>query len=141
MKYKAILVIAFLALSTTPSVVLAQGSADSNDPVAIYKEAGINADQESNIRKLAQEYDQQSAVKLKTLNGLLHELRTLAYQPVLDANALLAKQEQINKLQSEMATGRIQMVIKIRTILTASQNEKLANILQARMQEQEAPSR
>jgi Spy/CpxP family protein refolding chaperone len=138
MKHTTTLIVAFLALIATPSVVLAQngGNApDANDPVAVYKEAGINAQQESSIRKLAQEYDQESAVKLKALGGLLQELKTLAYQPVLDGNALLAKQEQINKLQSEMSIDRIQMVIKIRNILTANQNEKLANILQSRMRE------
>ena len=142
MKYRAILVVALLVSIATPSVVLAQGGGgpDAGDPVAIYKEAGINAEQESSIRKLAQEYDQESAVKLKALGGLLQELRSLAYQPVLNANALLAKQEQINKLQSEMATGRIQMVIKIRGILTASQNEKLASILQSRVHDEDQTS-
>jgi Spy/CpxP family protein refolding chaperone len=137
MKYRAILVIAFLVALITPSVVLGQ---DQGDPVAIYKEAGINAEQESSIRKLAQEYDQESAVKIKTLTSLLQELKTLAYQPILDGNALLAKQEQINKLQSEMSVQRIQMVIKIRGILTASQNEKLANLLKTRMQEEQGPA-
>jgi len=137
MKYRAILFIAFLVAFITPSVVLGQ---DQGDPVAIYKEAGINAEQESSIRKLAQEYDQESAVKIKTLTSLLQELKTLAYRPVLDGNALLAKQEQINKLQSEMSVQRIQMVIKIRGILTASQNEKLANLLKARMQDEQGPA-
>ena len=139
MKYRAIFIVAFLAAFTTPSAVLGQGgnNADSSDPVSIYKQAGINAEQESSIRKLAQDYDQESAVKLKVLGGLLQELKTLAYQPLLDGNALLAKQGQINKLQSEMAINRIQMVIKIRGILTAGQNEKLANILKARMHEEE----
>jgi Spy/CpxP family protein refolding chaperone len=136
MKYRAIFIIAFLVSIATPSVVLGQGG-DLSDPVAIYKEAGINAEQESSIRKLAEEYDQESVVKIKALGGLLQELRTLAYQSVLDSNALLAKQEQINKLRSEMEMQKIQMVIKIRSILTASQNEKLANILQAHMREDE----
>ena len=142
MKHKVMRMVAVALLVATPSAVLAQNSSgpDANDPVAIYKEAGINPQQESNIRKLAQEYDQESAVKLKALGGLLHELRELAYQPILDSNSLLAKQDQINKLQSEMATNRVQMVIKIRGILTAAQNEKLANILQTRMhEEQQSP--
>jgi len=139
MKYRAIFIVAILAAIATPSVVLGQGgnNADSSDPVAIYRQAGINAEQESGIRKLAQDYDQESAVKLKALGERLQELKTLAYQSVLDGNALLAKQEQINKLQSEMAINRIQMVIKIRGILTANQNEKLANILKARMHKEE----
>jgi len=142
MKHTVTLIIAILTLIATPSVVLAQDSSnapDTNDPIAVYKEAGINAQQESSIRKMAQDYDQESAVKLKALGELRQELKTLAYQPVLDGNALLAKQEQMNKLQSEMSIDRIQMVIKIRGILTPSQNEKLANILQSRMREETQP--
>ena len=142
MKHAVILIAAYLTLIATPSIVLAQSSGSSqagpvDDTVAIYKEAGINAEQESSIRKLGQEYDQETAIRFKTLNGLLQELRTLAYQPILDGDALLAKQEQINKLQSEMAMQRIHMIIKIRGILTASQNQKLANLLQARMHDEE----
>lgn len=40
------------AISYTPQAVLAQNSTGGEDPVAIYKEAGINGEQESNIRKL-----------------------------------------------------------------------------------------
>jgi Spy/CpxP family protein refolding chaperone len=134
-------VVVIIGLITAPLAVLGQNTADAEDPVAIYKQAGINAEQESSIRKLAQEYDQESAVKVKALTTLMHGLRELAYQPKLDASALLAKQAQINKLQSEMATDRIQMIIKIRSILTGSQNEKLASILQGKMQEeQQAPA-
>ena len=134
MKHRAIIIVALLAIIATPSAVLAQ-TGDS-DPVAVYKQAGINAQQESSIRKMAQDYDQESAVKMKALGSLLHELRMLAYQPVLDSNAVLAKQGQINKLQSEMATDRIQMIIKIRSTLTTAQNEKLADILKSRMREE-----
>ena len=135
MKHIANLIVALLAIIiATPSAVLAQ-TGDS-DPVAVYKQAGINAQQESTIRKMAQDYDQESAVRLKALGALLHELRTLAYQPILDGNAVLAKQAQINKLQSEMATDRIQMIIKIRSTLTTDQNEKLADILKNRMREE-----
>ncbi len=143
MNYRAIFIVAFLASIVTPSVVLAQNgsNADANDPVAVYKEAGIDAQQESTIRKMAQDYDQESAVKIKALGSLLQELKALAYQSAIDGNALLAKQEQINKLQSEMAIERIQMVIKIRNTLTPGQNQKLASILQNRLREEEQQPR
>lgn len=124
----------FLTMAATPPVVLSQG-ADNTDPVAIYKQAGINAEQESSIRKLAQDYDQADGVRMKTLGGLLQELRTMAYQSVLDGEAMLAKQDQINKLQSEMSMQRIKLVIKVRSILTPAQNEKLATILQKHIRE------
>src|SRR5580704_8246603 len=105
MNYRAMLIVAFLALFATP-LAFAENADNAEDPVAVYKEAGINAQQESSIRQLAQEYDQESAVKLKALGELRHKLRELAYQPSLNSSALLAKQEQINKLQSEMALDR-----------------------------------
>ncbi len=124
-----------LGFAAIPPVVLSQNNAEGTDPVAIYKQAGINAEQESNIRKLAQDYDQADSVRMKTLGGLLQELRNLAYQSVLDADAMLAKQDQINKLQSEMAMQRIKLVIKVRSILTPAQNDKLATILQRHLRE------
>ena len=148
MKYKAIgsvvLLAAIAIFVSTPQAVLAQNgshAADANDPVAVYKEAGIDAQQESTIRKMAQDYDQESAVKIKALASLLQELKTLAYKPVLDGKALLAKQDQVNKLESEMGMDRIQLVIKTRSILTPGQNQKLATILQNRVREEEQQPR
>jgi len=122
-----------------PSAVLSQDNAspDNNDPVAVYKEAGITAEQESTIRKLAQEYDQESAVRLQSLAQMLTELKDMAYKPVLDENAMLAKQGEINKLQSEMAIQRIKLVIKIRSLLSPAQNEKLVAALQNRVRSEE----
>ncbi len=45
---------------------------------------------------------------------MLQELRDMAYQKTLNESAMLTKQEQINKLQSDMALQRIKLVIKIR---------------------------
>ena len=130
-----ILVLSFVNLA--PQAVLSQSNDDANDPVSIYKQAGIDANQESAIRKLAQEYDQENAVKLQSLGQMLQELRDMAYQKNLNESAMLTKQEEINKLQSEMAIQRIKLVIKIRGLLTAAQNEKLVSTLQNRAHSEE----
>lgn len=73
---------------------------------------------------------------MKALTDLVQGLKTLAYQNTIDGNAMLAKQNQINKLQSEMGMQRIELVIKIRGLLTPGQNEKLVSILQKRLHEE-----
>lgn len=125
------------AFALVSPAVLSQTA--ENDPVAIYKQAaGINAEQESTIRKYAQEYDQENTVKLQSLSQMLQELRDMAYQKTLNESAMLAKQEEINKLQSDMALQRIKLVIKIRNLLSPEQNEKLVTALQSRMRAEES---
>jgi Spy/CpxP family protein refolding chaperone len=130
------LTLSLCAFSLTPLAVLSQ-SADPNDPVAIYKQAGINAEQESSIRKLAQDYDKENSVRLQSLAQMLQELRDMAYQKTLNESGMISKQEEINKLQSEMALQRIKLVIKIRGLLTPAQNEKLVAALQSRVRSEE----
>ncbi len=125
------------ALSLIPPAVLSQSTGETGDPVAIYKQAGINAEQESAIRKLAQDYDQENSVKMESLAQMLQALRDMAYQKTLNASGMLAKQEEINKLQSDMALQRIKLVIKIRGLLTPTQNEKLVAALQSRIRNEE----
>lgn len=133
----AALTLSICALSLIPPAVLSQGAGEAGDPVAIYKQAGINADQESAIRKLAQDYDQENSVKMESLAQMLQALRDMAYQKTLNESGMLAKQDEINKLQSDMALQRIKLVIKIRGLLTPTQNEKLVTALQNRVRNEE----
>jgi Spy/CpxP family protein refolding chaperone len=133
----AIVAFSLCTSSLVPSAVLSQTEGEANDPVAIYKQAGINADQESSIRKMAQDYDQENSVKLQSLAQMLQDLRDMAYQKNLNEPGMLAKQEEINKLQSDMALQRIKLVIKIRALLTPAQNEKLVAALQSRVRGEE----
>ena len=136
---KITLVIALYVTVVIPPAVLSENTTppDTNDPVAIYKEVGINAEQESSIRKLAQDYDQENSVRLQSLAQMLQGLKDMAYQTTLNETAMLAKQDEINKLQSEMALQRIKLVIKIRAVLTPPQNEKLVAALQSRVRAEE----
>ncbi len=131
--------IALCTAIVLPPAVLSETTAasDANDPVAIYKEVGISSEQESSIRKMAQDYDQENSVRLQSLGQMLQELKDMAYQTVLNETAMLAKQDDINKLQSEMARQRIKLVIKIRGVLTPAQNEKLVAALQSRTRPEE----
>ncbi len=136
---KRITIAAFLVTSVLiPQMVLSQNNTpDANDPVAIYKEAGISTEQENSIRKLADEYDQANGQRLQSLAQMLQQLKDMAYQAVLNESGMLAKQEEINKLQSEMALERIKLVIKIRGLLSPVQNEKLVAALQNRVRAEE----
>lgn len=131
-----IVVCGAISFALAPAAVLAQNAPD-NDPVAIYKEAGINPQQESAIRALAEQYDRSSTSELQSLAQMLEELRSMAYQKTLNEPAMLSKQEEINKLQSRMSLEKIKLVIKIRGMLSPEQNEKLVNLLQNRARAEE----
>jgi Spy/CpxP family protein refolding chaperone len=131
------IVFSLCAFGLIPPAVLSQSADEGSDPVAIYKQAGINTEQESAIRKLAKDYDQENSVKMDSLAQMLQQLRDMAYQKTLNQAGMLAKQEEINKLQSDMALTRIKLVIKIRGLLTPAQNEKLVTSLQSRIRSED----
>ncbi|MBX9695435.1 MAG: hypothetical protein K2Z81_23825, partial [Cyanobacteria bacterium] len=58
----------------------AQGP-ESNDPIYIYRQAGISQDQEGKILKMVQVFESQQKVKAKKVLDLYKELRGLQLQP------------------------------------------------------------
>lgn len=105
------------------------GSGGQEDPLALYKAAGINAEQEGEIRKLAKEFEDAQRVRLKTLIGLMRDLKTMQLQADPPETQVIAKQEEINKMSGEMATERVRLLLKVRKVLTPDQRQKLVTLL------------
>jgi Spy/CpxP family protein refolding chaperone len=121
-------------------MVLAQPSAmhqgTKQDALGIYKEAGITPVQEAKIRQMAKDFDSSNSVKLHRLMNLLQEMRTLSLTPDLDEKAALAKQDEINKLQSDSSNDRVKLLVKIRSLLTPEQRKKLVQLMQKSLDSQ-----
>jgi Spy/CpxP family protein refolding chaperone len=100
------------------------------DPLAIYRAAGIDKNQEAQIRQLAKEFDEANATRLQSMSSCLREMQTLSLKPDPDEQAVLGKQEQVNKLQAEMSIARIKLLLKIRGLLNTEQKQKLVEIMQ-----------
>jgi Spy/CpxP family protein refolding chaperone len=62
----------------------------------------------------------------------MRDMRTLSLQPSPDEQTVLAKQEEINKVQSEQALERTKLMLKIRSILNPDQRQKLVQLMQQR---------
>ena len=123
-----------------PHTVLAQPSGESGgppprarDPLSIYREAGINSDQENQIKELAKQFEEANATRLQSVMTQLQEMKELSLKPDPDEQAVIAKQEQISKLQAEMGMERIKLLLKIRHVLNAQQKQKLVEIMQKNM--------
>ena len=101
-----------------------------NDPLAIYKQAGIDQDQEQKINNLVKSFDVTLKQKANEMIELMRAMRVLSLQPEPDEKATFAKQEEINRLNNEMATERIRLMLNIRRLLTPAQKQKLVGLMQ-----------
>lgn len=129
-KYIAASLLAVTAASSTAALAQGQeGAPQSPDPVAIYKQAGANEEQEGEIRRLAKSFEDGQRVRLKTLVGLIKAMSELQLQPTPNDDEVLAKQDEINKLSNEMATERVKLLLKVRKVLKPEQRDKLVGII------------
>ncbi len=96
-----------------------------HDPLAIYREAGIDKEQETKIRQLAKDFEEGQRVRLALIGNLLKDMRNLQMQPDPNEKIVLAKQDEINKVQAEMGTERTKLVLKIRNVLDFEQKQRL----------------
>lgn len=122
-----------LSLSSS-GFALAQGGDASQDPrmqdpLALYKMAGINTEQEETIKTLAKDFESTQRVRVKTLVALYQQLKQIQLQPDPPEDQAIAKQEEINKLTGEMSTDRIRLLLKVRKVLTPEQRKKLIAIM------------
>jgi Spy/CpxP family protein refolding chaperone len=116
------------ALAQAPS-----GSPDGSrapDPLSIYREAGVSTEQENQIRDLVKGFEADTTSRIDSLRKLLKEMRDLSLTPSPDEAAVLAKQDEINKTQNEIASGRIKLLLKIRSMLSKEQKQKLVDLMQ-----------
>ncbi len=116
-------------LAQSPSGSAAETALHSEDPLAIYRVAGIDAGQETQIHQLVKDFESEAGVRLDNLRRLLKEMRELSLQPAPDEAAVLAKQEEINHVQNEVATARVKLLLKIRNLLKPEQKQNLVNLM------------
>lgn len=107
----------------------AGGASSGNDPMAIYRQAGVSQEQEMRIRQLAKDFEDQARVKAKRMMGLIQEMHQLSLETDPDEKAVLGKQDEINSVTGEMATDRIKLLLTIRKQLTAEQKAKLVGMM------------
>lgn len=133
-KLFALATAAVLSLSGS-GLAMAQGGDPSSqdprmqDPLALYKMAGINTEQEETIKSLAKDFEGTQRVRVKSLVALYQQLKQLQLQPDPPEDQAIAKQEEINKLTSDMSTDRIRLLLKVRKVLTPDQRKKLIAIM------------
>ncbi len=140
---KYILLLGMVALFALPAVLaqppdMHQGP--KQDPLGIYREAGITPVQEAKIRQMAKDFDNANSVKMHRLMNLLQAMRTYSLTPDLDEKIALAKQDEINKLQADNANDRVRLLVKIRSLLTAEQKKKLVQLMQKSLEPPPPPS-
>jgi Spy/CpxP family protein refolding chaperone len=100
------------------------------DPLKIYRESGIDSEQEQKIRRLAKEFEDQQRVRLRLLGNMLKDMRSLELEPAPDEDKVMAKQGEINKVQNEINNERIKLLLAIRNVLTVEQKQRLVSNIQ-----------
>lgn len=103
---------------------------DSGDPLALYKQAGINQTQEKQITDLVMGFEQLMLINGKVMSTLMQDMKALSQQAEINEQAAVSKQAEINKLNGDMAIERIRLVSKIRKVLTPEQRQKLIKLMQ-----------
>ncbi len=100
------------------------------DPLKIYRESGIDSEQEQKIRRLAKEFEDQQRVRLRLLGNMLKDMRSLELEPAPDEDKVMSKQGEINKVQNEINNERIKLLLAIRNVLTVEQKQRLVSNIQ-----------
>ncbi len=118
--------------ATHGAVPAVPGEHQVRDPAAIYVQAGAGKEQENQIRTLAKDYETKSLDQSREVVDLLRSMHKLSLQPDLDEEKILATQEQINKLQANMALEKVKLLISIRKILTPEQRKNLVQLMRKR---------
>lgn len=122
-----------LLSASAPSMVQAQDASSTQvpaDPIALYKQSGIDEKQQEKILALANQYEEAQDKKAHEMIARLKNLRSLSLVPDLDEKQILETQTDINKLQAEMAMDRMHLLISIRKILNHDQRIKLVELMQ-----------
>jgi hypothetical protein len=102
----------------------------SLDPMAIYRSCGVSPVEERKIRQLAQDFEGMQRVRLKLLITLMADLRSYELQTDPDPKAVMAKQDEINKVTDAMVVERMKLLLAIRDIMTFEEKQRLVETLQ-----------
>lgn len=99
------------------------------DPLAIYREAGATAEQETKIRQLAGDYEKSAKVRLQRIRNLSNQLKEESFVADLDEKKILGLQEEMNTLHTGLCLDRIKLLINIRQVLDSDQRAKLVQLM------------
>lgn len=99
------------------------------DPLHIYKLAGIDNEQEEAIKKLVTAFESKAHQDAIELLKLIDEMREFSTIPDPKPKDVMAKQAQINKLHASMSNNRIKLMLDIRKVMRKEQKEELVKIL------------
>ena len=123
-----------LSFGSAPNMVLAQDGGtqlpQQGDPIALYKQAGIDEKQQQQILALANAYEGAEDKKAHEVIGYIKQLRALSLNPDLDEKAILQTQSNISKLEAEMAMDKMRLLIDIRRVLNHDQRKRLVELIQ-----------
>ena len=129
-----VIMLLLLNLGVVPSCLAESSNAPAAqanaEPIAIYKAAGINGVQEDKIKGQIDEFEKLTLAKGEVMVRLMKELRLLSLQPTPDTKAVISKQVEINTLNNQMSLERINLLLKLRAVLTPEQRVKLVQLMQ-----------
>ncbi len=103
---------------------------NQRDPLSLYRATGLSADQETRIKALVDRFQTENQERTRQLVDLMLEMRQLSLQPDPDPDATIAKQEQINMINGELALARASLMLKMRQVLTPEQKQKLVQLIE-----------
>lgn len=107
-------------------------SADKSkqDPFEMYAQVGASPEQIAQMKTLVEQFTEAQKQRGQGYMKLIGDMQTLSLQPDPDPTAVMAKQSEINKAGNEMANAKLQLMLKMRGVLTPEQKEKWVKMLQ-----------
>ncbi len=111
-----------------------QAPGGERDPLQLFKEAGIDANQETTMRNMAKEFEDKVNAKNTEARQWFSQLKDLTLQVNPDEAKYLHCQEEINKIHSEVSMMHAKFILDLRNVLNQSQKEKLIAIMQQHLQ-------
>lgn len=79
---------------------------------------------------MVRDYELLARVKIARTKNMLTRLHKMSLEITPDENTVIALQEEINKLQGEIALDRTRLMLKLRNILNEEQRTKLSELMQ-----------
>jgi Spy/CpxP family protein refolding chaperone len=125
-------VLAGYSIFMAPCAVQAQDAAPPHDANGIYAQTGADQAELDKIRTIGLDFENKAKGNYQSLMDAVKDMQNLSLDPTLDETKLLATQDKINKLTTEMSTDRIKQLIACRKVLTPDQRVKLVEILKKR---------
>lgn len=96
-----------------------------SSPADSFSAANPTTDQTNKIKLLTKSYEDTSIALAKKLFPLMQELSELLGKSTLDEKAILAKQQEVNSVRSEMSLAKAKLVCDLRAVFTSEQVKML----------------